>query len=307
MSNEPLRRTGSYAAATITAALAIWAATGSSNVLQSLFLSLSYVLYRALRGHRWLTVHRKQLYQRLPPPPPPLVQHQQSPAPTSCRPRLLPLRPSTVPLLAAPSSEKVTGPCRTACQVHPSNKGTAIAFECKRSSSKLHRQLGTSWPLEQRRCRRRRLNALRSRRRRRRRRSSTRPSRKRLRRDVNNAPRCPTTTASVACVNVPMRPTLPPLPPPHPPCRRHLRRPRHLSRCWCLLARATTHRTTHRRAAVVAAAAAAAVPPPPTRAWSRTTITVNRYRRVDVTGVAKPGNPWRATVVPPETDASVDS
>nr|XP_050857702.1 protein kinase C-binding protein NELL1-like isoform X4 [Vespula vulgaris] len=62
-----VHRTGSYAVATITAALAIWA-TSSSNVLQSVLLSLSYSLYRTLRGGRWSRVHRKQLYQRSPGP-----------------------------------------------------------------------------------------------------------------------------------------------------------------------------------------------------------------------------------------------
>lgn len=293
VSNEPLRRTGSYAAATITAALAIWAATGSSNVLQSLFLSLSYAVYRALRGHRWLTVHRKQLYQRLPLPPP-LVQHQ-SPAPTFCRPRLLPRPSTTSPLVGLPS-EKITGLCRTACQVYPNNTGTTIALERKYSNNKFYRQPGTSWPLEQRR-RRRHLNALHPRRRRRRRRlrlrSSTRPSHRRLRRDVN-VPSRP--KVSGVCVNVPMRPPLPPPPPPHPRCRR-LRRPRHLSRCWRLLTPASTHKRTASRLAAA----------PPARAWSRIAVTVNRRRREDATGAARPGSLWRATVTPPEVDASVDS
>ncbi|XP_071871639.1 protein kinase C-binding protein NELL1 isoform X1 [Bombus fervidus] len=288
-----VHRTGSYAAATITAALAIWAATGSSNVLQSLFLSLSYAVYRALRGHRWLTVHRKQLYQRLPLPPP-LVQHQ-SPAPTFCRPRLLPRLSTTSPLVGLPS-EKITGLCRTACQVHPNNTGTIIAPERKYSNNKFYRQPGTSWPLEQRR-RRRHLNALHPRRRRRRRRlrlrSSTRPSHRRLRCDVN-VPSRP--KVSGACVNVPMRPPLPPPPPPHPRCRR-LRRPRHLSRCWLLLAPASTHKRTVSRLAAA----------PPTRAWSRIVVTVNRRRRQDATGAARPGSLWRATVTPPEADVSVNS
>ncbi|XP_014616550.1 PREDICTED: protein kinase C-binding protein NELL1-like isoform X3 [Polistes canadensis] len=64
-----VHRTGSYAAATITAALAIWvtSSNSNSNVLQSVFLSLSYSLYRTLRGGHWSRVHRKQLYQRSPP------------------------------------------------------------------------------------------------------------------------------------------------------------------------------------------------------------------------------------------------
>lgn len=115
MSNEPLRRTGSYAAATITAALVIWATTGS-NVLQSLFLSMSYAVYRALRGHRWLTVHRKQLYQRLSLPP--VVQR--SPAAISCRLHLLP--PPSAP---AASLERSSGTCRTQASPSPSNnRGT---------------------------------------------------------------------------------------------------------------------------------------------------------------------------------------
>ncbi|XP_066585384.1 protein kinase C-binding protein NELL1-like isoform X2 [Prorops nasuta] len=60
-----VHRTGSYAAATIMAALAIWASSSSSNVLQSLMTSLLSVAYRmTLRSQRWMTSHRKQLYQR---------------------------------------------------------------------------------------------------------------------------------------------------------------------------------------------------------------------------------------------------
>lgn len=93
ISHEPLRRTGSFAAATITAVLAIWVTT-SSNGLQFLLLSLSYVIHQTLRSSRWSTVHRKQLYQRslahpalhapsLSPSPPP----SRAPLPPSHRPR----------------------------------------------------------------------------------------------------------------------------------------------------------------------------------------------------------------------------
>ncbi|XP_017893222.2 LOW QUALITY PROTEIN: protein kinase C-binding protein NELL1-like [Ceratina calcarata] len=154
-----VHRTGSYAAATITAALAIWAATSTSNVLQSLFLSLSLAVYRILRGQRWLTVHRKQLYQRLPLPAAPAAHR--SPPPTSCQPRLLPPSPRAVP----PPGRDTGTPCRTPCQgrLNNSSRGTTVAEH----SCKLYLQPGTSCPPDQRRRRRRHLNALHLRRRRR--------------------------------------------------------------------------------------------------------------------------------------------
>lgn len=91
-SHKPLRRTGSFAAATITAALTIWV-TRSSDVLQTLFVSLSYIIYQTLRSSRWSTIHRKQLYQRSPahsaphaPSHPPSSPPLQAPSP-SRRPR----------------------------------------------------------------------------------------------------------------------------------------------------------------------------------------------------------------------------
>lgn len=298
VSNEPLRRTGSYAAATITAALAIWAATSSSNVLQSLFLSLSYAVYRVLRGHRWLMVHRKQLYQRLPLP---LVQHQ-SPALTSCRHRLLPPHPlTTPPPVVGRPSEKFTGTYKTTCQNHPSNRGTVVTSECKHSNkhSKYYRQPGTSWFLEQRRRRRRRLNALHPRRRRRRRRlklrtRNTRANRRRPYRGVNALKRS-TTTVSGTCVSAAMRPLYPP--PLPPPPRHRYRRSRHLSQCWCHLEpQQTSSRklTTSQPVTVLA------------RMWSQM-VTVSRHQQEGTIGVAMAENPWRATVVPPEADARVNS
>lgn len=299
VSNEPLRRTGSYAAATITAALAIWAATSSSNVLQSLFLSLSYAVYRVLRGHRWSMVHRKQLYQRLPLP---LVQHQ-SPALTSCRHRLLPPHPlTTSPPVVGRPSEKFTGTYKTTCQNHPNNRGTVVTSECKHSNnSKFYRQPGTSWFLEQRRRRRRRLNALHPRRRRRRRRlklrtRNTRANHRRLHRGVNALKR--PTTVSGTCVSAAMCPSYPPPPPPPPlPPPRHRYRSRHLSQCWCHLEQTSSRepRTSRPVTATVLA-----------RMWSQM-VTVSRHQQEGTIGVAMAENPWRATVVPPEADARVDS
>ena len=225
LSNEPLRRTGSYAVATITAALAIWATT-SSSALQSLFLSLSYAVYRALRGHRWLTVHRKQLYQRLPLPP--VVQ--QSPVATSYRPRHL-------PRLSAPpaSPERFTGPCRTRPSSSPSSSTETIAVpEC--NNSRLHQRPGTSWPLEERRRRRRRLNALHPRRRRRRRRRprlrlSTKPSLKRY--PVVSAPNPRAASRIIETTRLLPRP----------------RRPRLHSSCWYPLGLIWTRKTTVQPAA----------------------------------------------------------
>ncbi|XP_076682027.1 protein kinase C-binding protein NELL1 isoform X4 [Andrena cerasifolii] len=232
-----VHRTGSYAVATITAALAIWATT-SSNALQSLLLSLSYAVYRALRGHRWLTVHRKQLYQRLPLPP--VVQ--QSPVATSCRPRHLP-RPSASPA----SPERFTGPCRTQPSPSPSSSTETIAVpEC--NNSRLHQRPGTSWPLEERRRRRRRLNTLHPRRRRRRRRPrlrlSTKPSLKRY--PVVSAPNPRAASRIIE--------TMRPLP--------RLRRPRLHSPCWYPLGLTWTRRTTVQPAAR-----------PATLSWSTSTVS----------------------------------
>ncbi|XP_076626123.1 protein kinase C-binding protein NELL1 isoform X4 [Colletes latitarsis] len=209
-----VHRTGSYAVATITAALAIWATT-SSNVLQSLFLSLSYAVYRALRGHRWLTVHRKQLYQRLLLPP--VVQ--QPPALTSCPPT---------------SPGKSTGLCRTRPHQSSSNRETITVSG--RNNCKSHRRPGTSRPLVDRRRRRRRLTALHPRRRRRRRRrsrlrSSTKPNPKSRRVVSASSRRAAPRIIEATC----------PLPRPRP-----LRLP---SPCWCPPGRTSTRRTTVRPAA----------------------------------------------------------
>ncbi|XP_031775988.1 protein kinase C-binding protein NELL1-like isoform X4 [Apis florea] len=288
-----VHRTGSYAAATITAALAIWAATSSSNVLQSLFLSLSYAVYRVLRGHRWLMVHRKQLYQRLPLP---LVQHQ-SPALTSSRHRLLP-HPLTTPppVVGRPSSEKITGTYKTTCQNHPNNRGTVVTSECKHNSNnKFYRQPGTSWFLEQRRRRRRRLNALHPRRRRRRRRLKLRTNHRRPQRDVSALKR--STTVSGTCVSAAMYPPPPPPLPPLHPRHRYRRSPRHLSQCWCHLEQISSPKLTTSQPLTTTILG---------RMWSRT-VTVSRHRQEGTIGAAMAENPWRATVVPPEADARVDS
>lgn len=222
MSNEPLRRTGSYAAATITAALVIWATTGS-NVLQSLFLSMSYAVYRALRGHRWLTVHRKQLYQRLSLPP--VVQR--SPAAISCRLHLLP--PPSAP---AASLERSSGTCRTQASPSPSNNRGTIVMS-GRNNSKSWELPGVSWPLEGQRRHRRRLNALHYRRRRRRRRrpslqSSTKPRLNRCRVVSVQSPRTTSRIIEATC----------PLPRPRRPCLH--------SPCMFPLGQSSTQRITIR-------------------------------------------------------------
>lgn len=274
VSNEPLRRTGSYAAATITAALAIWAAT-SSNVLQSLFLSLAYAAYRALRGHRWLTVHRKQLYQRLPQP---AQLAQRSPAPpTPCHPRLLP-RPSTPEV--GPGNR--TGACRTASKNPSSRYNDRGTIPCNEP----YLRTGTSCPLEQRRRRRRRTSALHPRRRRRRRRPKLRASLKRPRslRDDSALERRATSPTIEAT-----RPSSPPLP--HPPRRLRRRLP-----CWCHPGRNRTRTTP---------SPSAAVPPPATATtWSGPTDTVSR-RAIVIGGATTTGQ--RRGTAPPEPVASVES
>lgn len=186
ISHQPLRRTGSFAAATITAALAIWATT-SSNVLQSLLLSLSYAIHRTQWGCRWSTVHRKQLYQRSPahpaphapslPPSPP----SRAPPPPSRR-----SRTRHPPASATTTSGKVTQAHAT--RPYCESIETTVAPGCK-SSSKYRRPQDTSSPSQARRRRRRRQNSPRRRRRRRReRRSQYLPEASRRCRDVSQRP-----------------------------------------------------------------------------------------------------------------------
>ncbi|XP_046142861.1 protein kinase C-binding protein NELL1-like isoform X4 [Osmia bicornis bicornis] len=276
-----VHRTGSYAAATITAALAIWAAT-SSNVLQSLFLSLTYAAYRALRGHRWLTVHRKQLYQRLQLPAQ-LVQRSPAP-PTPCHPRLLP-RPPT-PEAGPTWPGKHNGACKNPSSQY-NDRGTTSVSEC--NYNKLCLQTGTSCPLEQRRRRRRRTSALHPRRRRRRRRAKLRASLKRLRlhHDDSALKRRATSPTIEATHPSPLLPQ----PRPHPPPPRRLRR--HLP-CWCPLGRTQTRKTLYLSAA----------PPATATTWSGPTDTVGR--RTIVIGGATTTTLWRGAALP-EPVASVES
>nr|XP_034181763.1 protein kinase C-binding protein NELL1-like isoform X6 [Osmia lignaria] len=277
-----VHRTGSYAAATITAALAIWAAT-SSNVLQSLFLSLTYAAYRALRGHRWLTVHRKQLYQRLQLPAQ-LVQRSPAP-PTPCHPRLLP-RPPT-PEAGPTWPGKHNGACKNPSSQY-NDRGTTSVSEC--NYNKLCLQTGTSCPLEQRRRRRRRTSALHPRRRRRRRRAKLRASLNRLRlhHDDSALKRRATSPTIEATHPSPLLPHPHPHPPPPP---RRLRR--HLP-CWCPLGRTQTRKTLSLSAA----------PPATATKWSGPTDTVSR--RTIVIGGATTTTRWRGAALP-EPVASVES
>lgn len=168
VSHEPIRRTGSFAVATITAALAIWATT-SNNVLQSLFLSLSYAIHRTLRGCRWSTVHRKQLYQRssahsaphapsLTPSPP-----SRAPSPPFRRPRTRHPRASATTTSGRVTQARTPRPCR-----EPSRETTVMPGRSN-SSSNYCQPRDTSSPSKARRRRRRRQRGSRCRRRRRRR------------------------------------------------------------------------------------------------------------------------------------------
>ncbi|XP_076644030.1 protein kinase C-binding protein NELL1 isoform X1 [Halictus rubicundus] len=291
-----VHRTGSYAAATITAALAIWATT-SSNVLQSLFLSLSYAVYRALRGHRWQTVHRKQLYQRLPLLPV-ARQPPTAAAATFCRPRLLP-RPSSA-VRTSPESHSI-GACRTRCSRSPSSNSSSSSLSCSRetidvceysNSNSSGLQRSSMWLPEERR-RRRRFNGRQRRRRRRRRRrprllsSSRNPNRKHRR--VVNAAKQPLGTAT-SPVNEPTCPRLRLRP-------RPLRRP---SRCRCPPGLGWTRRTPGQPAAAAAAR-------PPTVPASLATTIVKHRRPVVIDGATTSlTSPWRATPLLEPGDA-VDS
>lgn len=167
--HEPLRRTGSFAAATITTVLAIWATTGS-NILQSLFLSLSYTIHQTLRSSRWLTVHRKQLYQRSlahPAPYAPSPPPSRAPLPPSRRPRTTrhPLA-TIIPTI----SGKVMQRARTSRSCHKSSKKTWSIIPSNRNNrnDKRRRSRDTNNSSEARRRRRRHQNGLRPHRRRRR-------------------------------------------------------------------------------------------------------------------------------------------
>ncbi|XP_071647244.1 protein kinase C-binding protein NELL1 isoform X1 [Temnothorax longispinosus] len=220
-----VHRTGSFAAATITAALAIWATT-SSNILQSLFLSLSYAIHQTLRSSRWSTVHRKQLYQRSSAPPAPYAPSPPSspppsraPLPPSRRPRTTrhpPASTTTTPTI----SGKVTQRARTSRSCRRPSKQTWPIMPPDRSnssiSSKRRRPRDTNSTSEARRRRRRHQNGPRRRRRRRRERRPRRPlAAGRRRRDAARR-RTPSIIAAV-----------PPSPFPLP--RRRRRRRRRLS------------------------------------------------------------------------------
>lgn len=170
ISHEPLRRTGSFAAATITAVLAIWVTT-SSNGLQFLLLSLSYVIHQTLRSSRWSTVHRKQLYQRslahpalhapsLPPSPPP----SRAPLPPSHRPRT-----TRHPPPSATRNLMISNEIRQQAWPHRELNGKMPIMLLGCNSSNKHRQSrDTKSSSEARRHRRWRQNSPRHRRRRRR-------------------------------------------------------------------------------------------------------------------------------------------
>lgn len=167
--HEPLRRTGSFAAATITAALAIWATT-SSNVLQSLFLSLSYAIHRTLRSNRWSTVHRKQLYQRSPAHPTPHAPSPPSsraPPSPSRRPRITrhpPASATTATPTISGKGTQPTRPCRELSRetpITPSDRNNS-------KSNKRHQPRDTNSSSKARQRRRRRRSNPRRRRRRRR-------------------------------------------------------------------------------------------------------------------------------------------
>ncbi|XP_039310622.1 protein kinase C-binding protein NELL1 isoform X4 [Solenopsis invicta] len=181
-----VHRTGSFAAATITAALAIWVTT-SSNILQSLFLSLSYAIHQTLRSSRWSTMHRKQLYQRSPAPsaphapsPPLSPPRSRAPLPPFRRPRTTRHPPASA--MTSPTiSSKVTQRARTSRPCRESSKETWPLIPLDRNnsyaSSKRRRPRDTNSSLEIRRRCRRHQNGPRCRRRRRRReRHPRRPS-----------------------------------------------------------------------------------------------------------------------------------
>lgn len=172
VSHEPLRRTGSFAAATITAALAIWATTGS-NILQSLLLSLSYAIHQTLRSSRWSTMHRKQLYQRSPahsaphaPSPPP----SRAPPPPSRRPRTTrhpPASATTTPMISGRITQRA---CASRSCRKPSKKTWPIMPSDRNNSnvSSKRRQSRDANSTSEARRRRRHQNGPRRRRRRRR-------------------------------------------------------------------------------------------------------------------------------------------
>ncbi|KAL0128221.1 hypothetical protein PUN28_003463 [Cardiocondyla obscurior] len=181
-----VHRTGSFAVATITAALAIWATT-NSNVLPSLFLSLSYAIHLTLRSSRWSTMHRKQLYQRSPalpasrtPLPPPSPPPSRAPLPPFHRPRTTRHSPAstatTTPAILGKviqrtrTSRSCRKPYKRTWPITPSDPSNVNA------SSKRRRPRDTSSSSETRRRRRRHQNAPRRRRRRRRERRPRCPS-----------------------------------------------------------------------------------------------------------------------------------
>lgn len=165
VSHEPLRRTGSFAAATITAVVAVWATT-SSNVLQSLLLSLTYAIHRTLSGCRWATVHRKQIYQRSPAhsaPHAPPTSPPRAPPPPSRR-----SRTCHPPASATTTSGNLARACTPRSPRYESSRETTIT-PGRISGNKYRQARDTSTPSRTRRRRRRRQSCPRRRRRRRRR------------------------------------------------------------------------------------------------------------------------------------------
>lgn len=223
VSHEPLRRTGSFAAATITAVLAIWATT-SSNVLQSLFLSLSYAIHQTLRSSRWSTVHRKQLYQRSlahpalhAPSPPPSPPPSRAPLPPSRRPRThQPRHPPASATTTPTISGKITQRARTSRSCRKPSRQTWPIIPSDHNSSKRRRARDTNSSSEARRRRRQHQNGPRRRRRRRRECRLRRPSAEDRRRRDAARRRTPSITAVVV--------------PPFPLPRRRRHRRRRLSR-----------------------------------------------------------------------------
>jgi len=168
VSHEPLRRMDSFAAATIMAALAIWATT-NSNALQSLFLSLSYAIHRIMRSSSWSTVHRKQLYQqRSPAPHAPSLPPSQASLLPSHRPRTTrhPPASATTTLMI---SGKITQQTRMSLPCRKLSKETWPIMPLDRNNSKRRsRDTNSSSETRRRRRRHRRQNGPRRRRRRRR-------------------------------------------------------------------------------------------------------------------------------------------
>lgn len=140
----------------------------SSNIVQSVFLSLSYIIYRTLRSHRWATIHRKQLYQRSPPAPYPVIHALPSSPPPQALPLLSYRHCTRHPQASATAITMILGKITRIPVLRSHRENNRVMILMLNRNSKHYRSRGNSNPSETTQRRRRQyLSGFRRRRRRR--------------------------------------------------------------------------------------------------------------------------------------------